>query len=292
MLPGGSSRRMKLRRLTDTPEEIAVVDRLLVRAYGFGSRRAELEMYFRAQPDGWFVLEDRGEIVAVAGAIAYGHFCWVGLVATDPGRQRQGLATTISRHCVEWARVRGCATIALDASGAGRPVYERLGFQAVGGTAELSLPPEIPDASGSTSVRRASREGIDALLGLDRRIFGADRGRLLRDLSRQDDARCYVAEISGEVRGYLFARKRLLGPGCAVDEASARELVRAALADRIASGVDGRPHLLLPIESRYRDLLLGLGLRIERRLAHMRLGDSVLPGERAQLLAQMSYASG
>jgi hypothetical protein len=35
-----------------------------------------------------------------------------------------------------------------------------------------------------------------------------------------------------------------------------------------------------------------LGLRIERRLAHMRPGDLVLPGERALLLAQTSYGAG
>jgi hypothetical protein len=40
------------------------------------------------------------------------------------------------------------------------------------------------------------------------------------------------------------------------------------------------------------DVLRRVGLRIERRLAHMRLADSALPGERRELLAQTSYAAG
>jgi hypothetical protein len=235
------------------------------------------------------VILDGGEIVSVGGALAYGPFCWLGLVATDPARQRQGLATKISPHLVAWAR--GCTTIALDASPAGRHVYERLGFQAVGETLELSLPPAVHRENSSGTIRRAS-EGIGQLLALDRRTFGGDRSGLLHAVWRQDDARCYIASSGDEVAGYLFARQRLLGPGCALNDVVARDLVNAALADQApTSGTDGQ-RLLLPIESRYLDLLCGLGLRIERRLAHMRLGDPDLPGAREQLLAQTSYAAG
>jgi Acetyltransferase (GNAT) family/Acetyltransferase (GNAT) domain len=260
-------------------------------AYSVPSRRSELEMYLAAQPDGWFALVDGGEIVAVGGAVAYGSFCWLGLVATEPARQRQGLATRISAHLVEWAHDRGCTTIALDASHAGRPVYERLGFQAVGETTELSLPQEIAASKRSSTVHRGIQD-MEQLLTLDRRIFGGERARLLRALARRDDARCYVATEGDEAAGYLFAQSRLLGPGGARDEETVRDLVHAALSDRPATGNPGEQRLLLPIESRYLDVLRGIGLQIERRLAHMRLGDPALPGERGELLAQTSYAAG
>jgi GNAT superfamily N-acetyltransferase len=252
------------------------------------SRLGELEAYLAAQPDGWFALDEAGEIVAVGGAVAYGLFCWLGLVATKPARQRQGLATRISAHLVEWARQRGCTTISLDASRSGRPVYEGLGFRVVGETTELSLPPAIPDRKSSRSVRRET-QGIEKLLALDRRIFGGDRAPLLHALSRHADARCYIAANGDDVVGYLFARKRLLGPGCARDEDVACDLVHGALGDAPQAG---ERRLLLPIESRYLDVLRRLGLRVERRLAHMRLGDPALPGERGELLAQTSYAVG
>ncbi|HET7855339.1 MAG TPA: GNAT family N-acetyltransferase, partial [Gaiellaceae bacterium] len=237
----------------------------------------------------WLVVDDAGEIVAVGGALAYGSFCWIGLVATHPARQRQGLATKVSAQLIGWAHGLGCKTIALDASEAGRPVYERLGFRVVGKTAELSIP--VFAGRKPSSVACLRREDVEQLLVLDRRIFGGDRARLFRAL-RQKDARCYVAKNGDEPVGYLFARKRLLGPGCARNDGIAGNLVRAALADRAPMSDTAEQRLLLPTESRYLDVLFRLGLRVERRLAHMRLGDLRLPGERDQLLAQFSYAAG
>src|ERR1700712_208687 len=111
-----------------TDAELDRVDELLTIAYGTASRRLEIELYLAAQPDGWFVIEEDGELVAVGGGLAYGPFCWIGLVGTHPRARGRGLATTISRHLVEWSRAKGCATVALDASDVGRPVYERIGF--------------------------------------------------------------------------------------------------------------------------------------------------------------------
>ncbi len=259
-------------------------------AYGFSSRRSELELYLAAQPGGWFVIVDGEEIVAVGGALAYGSFCWIGLVATDPARQRERFATKVSAHLIDWAHERGCTTIALDASQAGRPVYERLGFRVVGETVELSLPPAIADKPSSGPLRGS--EDVEQLLALDRRVFGGDRARLLRALCLQENARCYFATNGDEPAGYLFARKRLLGPGCARTDDVARDLVRAALADQDPTSDTGERRLLLPIESRHLDALGRLGLPVERRLAHMRLGDPLLPGKRDELLAQTSYAAG
>jgi GNAT superfamily N-acetyltransferase len=99
-----------------TAAELDRADRLLMTAYSGPSRRRELSRYLAVQPDGWFVIADGDHVTAIAGAIAYGSFCWLGLVATDPARSRQGLATTLSAHLAQWARERGCATVALDAS--------------------------------------------------------------------------------------------------------------------------------------------------------------------------------
>jgi GNAT superfamily N-acetyltransferase len=282
---------LKLRRLADAPADLSSVDRLVMEAYNVPSRRRELEMYLAAQPDGWFVLVDGSEIVSVGGGFRYGSFCWLGLVATKPTRQRQGLATRISTHLVDWARRRGSTTIALDASEAGRRVYEQLGFRVVGETTELSLPPVVADEKAPSTVRCDTRT-VEQLLALDRRIFGGDRAGLLRSLSRQADARCYFALNGDEEVGYLFVRNRLVGPGVAWDADIARDLLRAAIIDRRRTSVSEEQRLLLPVESRYLDVASRLDFRIERRLAHMRLGDPVLPGKRRELLAQTSFAAG
>jgi len=54
------------------------------------------------------------------------------LVATHPGARRQGLATALMKQALRDARARGCTTTTLEASPAGRPVYERMGYQPLG----------------------------------------------------------------------------------------------------------------------------------------------------------------
>jgi hypothetical protein len=73
--------------MLDTASELDRADRLLMTAYNGPSRRRELSRYLAVQPDGWFVIADGDDAAAIAGAIAYGSFCWLGLVATDAARQ-------------------------------------------------------------------------------------------------------------------------------------------------------------------------------------------------------------
>jgi GNAT superfamily N-acetyltransferase len=267
-----------------TAADLDRVDPLMMVAYQAPSRRAELALYLAAQPDGWFVIEDGADIVAAGGAVGYGAFCWLGLIATDPARTRQGLATRLSVHLVDWARQRGCATIALDASDAGRPVYERLGFQQVGLTRDLLVPAPVT-GNAHKNVAVLTADDLDEVLSLDAPAFGGDRGALLRGLAR-DDVVCYGAYDGPGLAGYLFAGGRLLGPGCASDAETARALLSAA-------SRDGRSRrILVPVESGHLGMLRALGLRERRRLTHMRLGNQVLPGKRDRLIAQASYAAG
>ncbi|MBO0808237.1 MAG: GNAT family N-acetyltransferase, partial [Actinobacteria bacterium] len=225
---------VELRPMRPDPAELTEVDELLRAAYGGRSRRREVALYLSVQPDGWFVITDGGQLIGAAGTIGYGSFCWLGLVATRPDRQRQGLATRLSEHVMGWARERGCRTIALDASDAGRPVYERLGFQVVGATVELELPGPLQHrAPQDVPSRDAAEAGIrpaaeaDGLLGLDRRAFGAPREGLLRRILAEPGSSCQVLYRDGRAAGYLIAREGMLGPGCAPDAAAAGGLVRA-----------------------------------------------------------------
>ena len=280
---------MNIRLLTDSDFDLEQADHVLVTAYRPPSWRREVEIYLGTQPDGWFVVDDGGRIVAMAGALAYGAFCWVGLVATLPGHERHGLATRLSAHLTEWAKDHGCRTLALDASEKGRPVYERLGYQPVGHTLALIAPSSLPPPTEEESAGLI--DDIDEVLALDRATFGGDRAALLRAISEREAPRIHVVREGREPAGYLFARERFLGPGCAKDAAIAERLVRAALSDpsyRTAEEI----RLLAPMESEYTNVLASLGFRESRRLTHMRLGDLELPGERRELLAQASFAAG
>jgi GNAT superfamily N-acetyltransferase len=56
----------------------------------------------------------------------------VGWVATVPSARRRGLAGAVMREGMRRVLAAGCSTVTLDATPAGVPVYERLGFRRLG----------------------------------------------------------------------------------------------------------------------------------------------------------------
>ncbi|HKW45379.1 MAG TPA: GNAT family N-acetyltransferase [Candidatus Eremiobacteraceae bacterium] len=53
---------------------------------------------------------------------------YVSNVYVKPQYRRRGLATTLTRMCVDWARARGCVVARLRTSSMGRNVYSAMGF--------------------------------------------------------------------------------------------------------------------------------------------------------------------
>ncbi|HEY4871987.1 MAG TPA: GNAT family N-acetyltransferase [Candidatus Dormibacteraeota bacterium] len=275
-----------LRLMRGTDSELTRVDQLLTLAFGSPSRRNELELYTKVQPDGWFVIEEDGRIVAVGGCLAYGSFSWMGLVGTHPAVRGRGHATRLSEHLVKWSYAKGCRTVALDASKLGRPIYERLGFQPVGSTVRLARAPmheQLTPAVGP--VASATK---DQVLELDSEIFGGDRSSLIEMLMAGHlGSRLVTRHTAGRLSGFLFVQDRLIGPGAAASPETVRDLIQDAM---VASSPEQT--LLLPSESAYLDVLLSLGFVEQQRLTHMRHGDQRIGGRRHQLLAQTSFAAG
>src|SRR5207253_4767406 len=106
---------------------------------------------------------------------------------------------------------RGCSTVALDANDNGRPVYERIGFQAVGDTLALIAPGSLPPGRAGPHVDRVDQ--VDELMALDRSVFGGDRASLLRAIWEIESPEIHVIREDDGPAGYLFARDGLLGPG-------------------------------------------------------------------------------
>lgn len=79
----------------------------------------------------WMVAADGDLAIACAGAIDHGDDACVTAVATLPDRRGGGLASLLIAGLLA---DRGLSTATLQASRAGAPVYERLGFRDVGNT--------------------------------------------------------------------------------------------------------------------------------------------------------------
>jgi len=114
------------------PPDLAAVGRVNDLAYGFSE--AKLGPAIGSLPDSvlTYGAVHGQEIASVAMAFDVGTDTAVWFVATLPHARRRGFSRQILQRLLLEARARGQETASLQASAAGQPVYEPLGFTSVG----------------------------------------------------------------------------------------------------------------------------------------------------------------
>jgi GNAT superfamily N-acetyltransferase len=153
----------------------------------------------------------------------------ISMVLVAARRERRGFASRMMRAAMERA---GPGPVVLYATEYGRPVYERAGFEVVGGaTAHVG---RWNAAANGTISRPATAADLDAIAALDAAVVGTDRRRLVERLPGFSD-QMRVVERDGAVAGYATTWHNVdtvqIGPVIAADEEMARGLI-ADLADR------------------------------------------------------------
>ena len=93
--------------------------------------RWELEFLLPAFPAGCLVWRDANRPVAFVTAVKYDRSGWIGNLIVSPLLRGQGTGSTLMLAALAALEAAGAETVWLTASAAGRPIYEKLGFQAV-----------------------------------------------------------------------------------------------------------------------------------------------------------------
>jgi GNAT superfamily N-acetyltransferase len=279
-------------RLTAEKSEII---KLLDSAYGFSVIPAKLDRFLACEPHGWMQVHDsHGRLVGVGGTISYpdAGFGWIGLIATHPEYERQGIGRMVTEACIDHLRSQGCAAV-LDASADGAPLYRRMGFVDVGQSAlfvhdGLTFP-EVP--STVTSLTNPTAQDEASICSFDAPRFGADRSRLLKHLLVEFPGRVFVSRSpSGELDGFAVGQDNTIGPMVAETPTVLSGLLAATLSVPFAGPV--RLPLDADADPRSADPLRAAGFSLLRKLARQQLGLSKLPGQRHLLCAQTSFGEG
>src|ERR1700753_149172 len=96
---------------------------------GWNQTEADWERFLAANPSGCFVMDDDGKIVGSAATLPFdGKFAWISMVLVDPDYRNRGIGTSLLQRAIEYLDSTGMATQKLDATPAGKPLYEKLGF--------------------------------------------------------------------------------------------------------------------------------------------------------------------
>jgi GNAT superfamily N-acetyltransferase len=272
------------------PATLEAMDVVMQQAYGVPSFRLSIDRFVAVQPDGLAVVEVDGTVVGTGCCVAYsdGKFGWIGLVATLPAFQRRGIGTEVTEFLTDVLGTHGCAAV-LDASLAGGPVYERMGFVDRGLTRVMGYAGgEDATAADVEECVPLTSDGLDEVARFDAPRFGANRRQLLAKVVDQHPGRAVVLRRRGKVAGYLVAQESTLAPVVADTSESLTSLIAAALRLDWATP----PRINVPPESGHLATLERLGFEHRRELRHMRRGIEVLPGRRESVAAQISLGEG
>jgi GNAT superfamily N-acetyltransferase len=133
----------------------ATVARINDGAYGLGAADGFVSALEHVEdPEaGLYVALVRGEPAAAVVARRRDGDCGMCLVATLPPARGRGLARELMRLALRDAQRAGCTTTTLEASAMGQPVYEALGYRALGWLEMWERRGAVPSAAGATEAR-------------------------------------------------------------------------------------------------------------------------------------------
>lgn len=276
---------------------------------GWNQTVGDWRRFLDLEPGGCFVAEKDGAPAGVATAVTYGEkIAWIGMVLVHPNERGRGIGTALLEHCLAWLRKRKVPCIKLDATPAGQPIYERLGFRtewplarwegivgkgaAAGIVSDrantipgISRPGETPDFTETVLLR---------IRNLDAEAFGAGRERLVAGLVSGAEAVAWMpAETGNEAISWGVLRRgsraMYAGPIVAANADSGVATVEILL--RAASG---RLTFLDVPEAQIETvaLLESLGFCRQRPFTRMFLGENIAPGNPSNVFAIADPALG
>lgn len=253
----------------------------LTREEGWNQTEADWRRFLTLEPHGCFVAEHAGEPVGTTTTCVLGRVGWIAMVLVAQAHRGRGLGTALMERALEYLQRRGVRSLRLDATAAGRPLYERLGFvgeyQVVrwGGTPQMD--------SGESRAQVYGEDYLEPLAALDREATGADRRRLLSRLAEEYPEAAWFTTDGGQLTAYLLARRGAvatqIGPSVAAVERDGRALLTVALAQH-----RGRPVLVdIPEDNEpASSVVRAAGLTAQRTFTRMGQGEPVR--DRVELL--------
>ncbi len=284
---------MNIRPLTQS--DFPACDAILSSAFGtLETRVPELQRYLAFQPDGWFVADVDGQPAGMVGAVDYGPFAYLGMMAVFQHQQGRGLGRALMEHCLAWLDTRGCPMTLLDASPAGALLYPKLGF-VDDDRSDVWVQPTVaslkPERGGDIRVESLRPEDIPAVAAFDAPIFGAHRPAVIEAYRSEFPDRALVArDENGMIAGYLIVQWRRIGPWAACTSQAAEALLAAALSLPFEFG---SPMTICTASNTAAAEILGrAGFRPERPHRHMRRGGAANPINHARIFGFASFAIG
>ncbi len=252
--------------LADLPEGM----RLKAEA-GWNQVEADWRRFLDMADGGAFVAEREGRVVGSVTSRLFGPVGWVAMLLVERARRGEGIGRRLLMRSLEHMKFQGAESFRLDATAAGRPLYESLGFRVDFPLARYRG--VLRNAGGDETTRAVGPEEAEAVAALDRTVTGTDRRVLIKRLLHDNPDDCLVA---GSVQGFVCWR-----PGSGADQVGpciAGPECGGGLLDGVSRRLAGR-EVIVDVLTAHREAVNwaeGSGLRPSREFWRMTRGEAVV----------------
>ena len=159
------------------------------------------ELFLESSQTGSLVAEYKGKIVGTVTSVNYGkRFSWLGMLLVDPSIRRMGLGTKLLTEAMRLSADYG--TIRLDATPAGKLVYDTLGYQDEFYLSRYEI--EKCDIANFPEPERRchkmTQNDIEQVIDFDQEIFGAPRSKILKALLRMGSSYAWILRSGDHYR--------------------------------------------------------------------------------------------
>jgi GNAT superfamily N-acetyltransferase len=208
---------------------------------GWNQTEQDWKRLLRLEPGGCFCATINGEVVGTTTTTTYGsELAWIGMVLVDPEYRRRGIAKRLLHVALEYLQHVNVATIKLDATQDGHPVYEGIGF---------TLESRVERWHGTALARRRTSDckplspsDLAEILEIDLSAFSANRSKLIESLIADACVAPIVSIAQGsKLNGYALARRgsnaTYIGPLIASNSLQVESLLDGLLEQLAGQGV-------------------------------------------------------
>jgi len=247
----------------------------LCRLSGWNQVAEDWNTFLEFSPGACRVAERGGAVAGTLATLRFGEaFSWIAMILVDPAVRGQGIGTELIREALAILKDEKC--VRLDATEAGARIYRREGF--VEEYRLTRMIAKIPVQSSDVEERSCmpiSPNDLHEIFDLDRKVFAADRSKLLRSFFARAPELAWVARTGATLDGYVFGRHGYhhehVGPLAATSEGIARKLLSCCLAKQ------PKRSFLIDVPESWSDSLRSAGFVPERPLLRMYRGSKVWP---------------
>jgi predicted GNAT family N-acyltransferase len=164
--------------------------------------KKDLKRIVDFEPEGCFIALDGKQRLGIVTTITYSDVGWIGNLLVKKSTRRRGTGTKLVKEALEYMQKKDVKVPKLYCFPKRIPFYRRLGFKT-----EINV--QVMVGKGKkisfSEVKHLSENALHEMLLLDKKIFGADRSRLLCRLHQEFPKNCFAAYYKKKFVGYIMA---------------------------------------------------------------------------------------